>query len=87
MRATAGEGYTVRNREGKVVAKLTKKTYLTDECYDKNKDFNKEVVFVKMYSKIAYVLGEKLTATEFKAAYQLAYFVGYETCILTNNVF
>ena len=38
-----------------------------------------------MYSKIAYVLGEKLTATEFKAAYQLAYFVGYETCILTNN--
>ena len=39
MRATAGEGYTVRNREGKVVAKLTKKTYLTDECYDKNKDF------------------------------------------------
>lgn len=87
MKRTLGEGYTIHNREGKTVAKIEKKTYMTDECYDKDieKDFNKEVAFVKMYSKIAYVLGEKLTATEFKAAYQLAYFVGYETCILTNN--
>lgn len=49
MKRTLGEGYTIHNREGKTVAKIEKKTYMTDECYDndKEKEFNKEVAFCK----------------------------------------
>lgn len=68
---------------GEVMEELHGEVHATDEPYNKPERFNDGEPFVKMYSKIAYVLGEKLSGSQYKMAYRLAYFIEYQTSILT----
>ena len=76
----------VNMHTGEVMEELHGDIHATDEPpKQKQERFNEGEPFVKMFSKIAYLLGLVLSPIEFKVAYSLAFFVEYQSSILVDK--